>query len=219
MALPRVAVLASGSGSNLQALLNATATGNCAAEISLVISNNPGVYALSRAAKAGVEAIVLNHRDFAERPDFEAAVDRNLRNRQIDFVCLAGFMRILSRTFVESWRDRMLNIHPSLLPSFKGTNTHKRALAAGVRVSGCTVHFVRAELDDGPIIVQGIVPLKLEDTHSELAARVLEMEHECYPQALDLLARGQIVVRKEQVEFLRPTKSLFIHPLLGENAN
>jgi len=190
----RVGVLVSGRGSNLQALLDACADPSFPATIALVISNVPGAYALERAEKAGVATKVIRHNDFAGRDAFDAALDAALKEAGIEIICLAGFMRLLTPGFTESWRDRLINIHPSLLPAFRGLHTHERALEAGVRLHGCTVHVVRPELDEGPIIVQGAVPVLADDTPDSLAARVLAVEHRIYPLALRLLAEGRAVV-------------------------
>lgn len=198
----RVGVLVSGRGSNLQALLDACADPGFPAEIALVISNVPGVFALERADKAGVPTQVIRHKDFPSREAFDTAVDVALRAAGIELVCLAGFMRLLTPGFTESWRDRLVNIHPSLLPSFRGLHTHERALQAGVRLHGCTVHMVRPELDDGPIIVQGAVPVLPGDTPDSLAERVLTVEHRIYPLALRLLAEGRAVVEGDTVRLL-----------------
>lgn len=194
IARKRVGVLVSGRGSNLQALLDASADPAFPAEIALVISNVPGVLALERAHKAGVATAVIPHRDFPTREAFDAAMDRVLREAGIEIVCLAGFMRLLSSGFVAGWRGAMLNIHPSLLPSFKGLHTHRRALEAGVKLHGCTVHLVTPDLDDGPILVQAAVPVEDDDDEDSLAARVLEQEHRAYPLALRLLAEGRVTV-------------------------
>ena len=194
-----VAVLASGGGSNLQALLDACAAGRCAARIVLVIADVPGAGALTRAERAGVPARLVDAKAYPTREAFEHALDEALRAVGADLVCLAGFMRILSPRFALAWQDRLLNIHPSLLPAFKGLHTHERALEAGVRLHGCTVHLVRPALDDGPILVQGAVPVLGGDDAKALAARVLAMEHRCYPLALDLLARGAVRVEGERV--------------------
>ena len=190
----KVGVLVSGRGSNLQALLDAAADPAFPAEIALVISNIPGVYALERAEKAGVPTLVIPHKQFASREEFDAAMDAALRAAGVEIVCLAGFMRLLTKGFVEGWTGRMINIHPSLLPSFKGLHTHERALEAGVKLHGCTVHLVTPELDDGPILVQAAVPVLPGDTPDDLAARVLEQEHKAYPLALKLLAEGRVAV-------------------------
>jgi len=196
----KVAVLISGRGSNLQALIDACARPGFPAEISLVISNVAGVQGLERAERAGIATRVIAHRDFAERARFDAAIDAALAESHVELVCLAGFMRILGEAFVARWRDRLVNIHPSLMPAFKGLNTHERALAAGVRFTGCTVHFVRPAMDDGPIIVQAAVPILPGDDAERLAARVLEAEHEAYPLALRLIAEGRVRVVEERVE-------------------
>lgn len=190
----KVGVLVSGRGSNLQALLDAAADPAFPAEIALVISNIPGVYALERAETAGVPTQVIPHKQFASREAFDAAMDAALRAAGIEIVCLAGFMRLLTKGFVEGWAGRMINIHPSLLPSFKGLHTHERALEAGVKLHGCTVHLVTPELDDGPILVQAAVPVLAHDSADTLAARVLEQEHRAYPLALRLLAEGRVTV-------------------------
>ena len=190
----KVGVLVSGRGSNLQALLDACADPAFPAEITLVISNVPGVYALERAAQAGVPSLVISHKGFASREAFDAEMDKALRAAGIEIVCLAGFMRLLSTGFAESWRGRMINIHPALLPSFKGLHTHRRAIEAGVKLHGCTVHLVTPELDDGPILVQAAVPVLASDDEDSLAARVLEQEHKAYPQALKLLAEERVTI-------------------------
>lgn len=190
----KVGVLVSGRGSNLQALLDACADPSFPAEISLVISNVPGVYALERAEKAGVPTLTIPHKGFPSREAFDAEMDKALRAAGIEIVCLAGFMRLLSTPFAEGWRGRMINIHPALLPSFKGLHTHRRAIEAGVKLHGCTVHLVTPELDDGPILVQKAVPVLSQDDEDTLAARVLEQEHKAYPEALRLLAEGRVTV-------------------------
>lgn len=200
----RVGVLVSGRGSNLQALLDACADPAFPAEVALVISNVPGVYALERAAAAGVASCVIPHKPFPSREAFDAAMDAELRRAGIEIVCLAGFMRLLSAGFVAGWRDRMINIHPALLPSFKGLHTHQRALDAGVRLHGCTVHLVTPDLDDGPILVQAAVPVLSGDDADALAARVLEQEHRIYPLALRLLAEDRIRVVGNRAEIDAP---------------
>lgn len=194
----RVAVLISGRGSNLLALIEGTRPSACA-EIALVISNRADAPGLAHAAHARIATAVIPHRDFPTQVAFEHAIDRTLHDHGISMVCLAGFMRVLSPWLVERWRDRMLNVHPSLLPAFRGLDTHRRVLDAGVRFTGCTVHLVRAEVDDGPIIVQGVVPVHPDDTPETLAARVLAAEHRCYPLALDLVASGRTRVQDEKV--------------------
>jgi phosphoribosylglycinamide formyltransferase-1 len=191
MARKRVCVLISGRGTNMAALIEAAADPAYPAEIAVVISNRPGAAGLEIATAAGIATEVVDHRGFSSRQDFEVALDRRLRNTAIDLVCLAGFMRVLSPYLVSRWPDRLLNIHPSLLPAFPGLDTHAQALAAGVKLHGATVHYVRPSLDDGPIIAQAAVPVIAADTPESLAARVLAAEHRLYPLALSLVASGQ----------------------------
>jgi len=195
----RSAVLISGRGSNLQALIAASARPDASATIALVISNRADAAGLDHARQAGIATQVISHRTFATQTAFEDVINAALQEHRIGLVCLAGFMRVLSPWFVERWRDRLLNIHPSLLPAFRGLDTHRRVLAAGVRFTGCTVHLVRAEVDDGPIIAQAVVPVRHDDTEDSLAARVLAAEHRCYPIALELLASGRAWVIDDQV--------------------
>lgn len=199
MARLKTAVLISGRGTNLQALIDACGEPSYPAEICLVVSNRPGTAGLARAEDAGIATRVVDHKDFADRQSFEFALDGVLRDAEAEFVCSAGFMRVLTAWFVERWRDRQINIHPSLLPAFPGLDTHARALAAGVRFAGCTVHFVRTEVDAGPIIVQAAVPVLPDDVEETLAARVLEAEHRIYPLALRLAAEGRVKVVNETV--------------------
>ncbi len=189
-----VAVLISGRGSNLQALIDACAQPDFPARIVAVISNNPGAGGLERANAANIPTAVVNHRDFEDRESFENAVDEELKNFKAKFICLAGFMRILDGRFVNRWKDRILNIHPSLLPSFKGLHTQERALEAGVRFTGCTVHIVRPEMDDGPIILQAALAVDPEDDADNLSSKVLELEHIIYPEALKLIALGRVSI-------------------------
>lgn len=191
MSAKRVAVLISGRGSNLKALIEAGRRPDAPYDIALVIANKPEAGGLALADAAGIANLVIDHKSHDGREAFERALDGALEEAGIELVCLAGFMRVLTPWFVRHWQDRLLNIHPSLLPAFKGLDTHARALEAGVRVHGCTVHLVRPELDDGPILVQGVVPVMDEDTEESLAARVLEVEHRCYPLALDYVASGR----------------------------
>ncbi len=214
MAGRRTAVLISGSGSNLEALLDASESGRCAAEIALVVSNRADAFGLERARRHGVAAEVLDHRGFAGRAAFENRLDGLLRAMDIELVCLAGFMRVLTPGFVKAWRDRLLNIHPSLLPAFPALRTHERALEAGCRVHGCTVHLVRPTLDQGPILVQGVVPVLADDDAASLAARVLEVEHRCYPLALNLVALGRVRISGDAVILPADAERLVVHPSL-----
>ncbi|MBK3732989.1 phosphoribosylglycinamide formyltransferase [Azospirillum brasilense] len=205
----KVGVLISGRGSNLQALIDACAAPDFPAEIALVLSNKADAYGLERATAAGVPVAVVSHRDFpGDKRAFEEAMDARLREAGVELVCLAGFMRLLSPWFVERWHDRMINIHPSLLPSFKGLDTHQRALDAGVRFHGCTVHYVRSEMDEGPIIAQAAVPVLPGDDADRLSARVLEAEHRLYPQALRLIAGGRARVEDGRVTLSGPAADL-----------
>ncbi|HRX37965.1 MAG TPA: phosphoribosylglycinamide formyltransferase [Parvularculaceae bacterium] len=206
MARKKLAVLISGRGSNLQSLLDAAAAKDFPAEIALVISNKPDAGGLARAEKAGVPQLTINHRDFgkgpAARAAFDGALSDALAKADIDFICLAGFMRILTEEFVERWRGKLINIHPSLLPSFKGLDVHERMIEAGVKIAGCTVHFVTAEMDAGPIIGQAAVPVMPGDDADTLAARILTEEHRLYPACVKLLAEGKArLTAKGVVEF------------------
>jgi phosphoribosylglycinamide formyltransferase-1 len=194
----KLGVLISGRGSNLQALIDAFAGSDSAAEIKLVLSNKADAYGLERARIAGIPTQVIDHKAYDGRAGFDAALDHALRQANVELVCLAGFMRLLTPGFVTAWRDRMINIHPSLLPAFPGLHTHERALEAGVRFTGCTVHFVRAEMDTGPIILQAAVPVLPSDDADLLAARVLEAEHRCYPEAVRLIAGGRVRVEGDR---------------------
>ena len=188
----RVAILISGRGSNMTALIEAAEAKDYPAEIALVISNRPDAPGLASARAAGVATAIVDHPRFGdEREAFEHALDGELRKSRIDLVCLAGFMRLLTPWFVTRWSGRMLNIHPSLLPQFKGLQTHRRALEAGMKRHGATVHFVVPEMDSGPIVAQDSVAVREGDTEETLAARVLELEHKLYPRALRAVAEGR----------------------------
>lgn len=200
MARLKVGVLISGRGTNLQALIDACAEPGFPAEIKLVIANRADAAGLQRATGAKIPTQVIPHRGFASREAFDAALTTALEKAQIELVCLAGFMRLLTPGFVAHWRDRLINIHPSLLPAFPGLDTHARVLAQGVRFSGCTVHFVRAEMDNGPIIVQATVPVLPGDDADQLAARVLQAEHRAYPLALRLIGEDRVTVVGERTE-------------------
>ena len=187
----RIAVLVSGRGSNLQAVIDAVAQGTLDAEIAVVVSNRAGAAGLDRARAAGIETVTIPHRDYPTREAFEDVLVRELRERRVSLVCLAGFMRLLGRTFLDAFPTAILNIHPSLLPAFPGVDAQKQALEHGAKVAGATVHFVTGELDGGPIIRQAAVPVDDDDTAETLAARILEEEHRIYPEAIGLvLDRG-----------------------------
>ncbi len=183
-------VLISGRGSNLQALIDAIADRRLDASIAVVISNRAAAEGLGRAAAAGIETLVLDHRDFASRGDYDAALAQRLQARGVRVVCLAGFMRLIGPPLLDAFPDAILNVHPSLLPSFPGVDAQAQAVAHGVRVSGATVHLVTGELDGGPIVAQGAVPVQNDDTAATLAARILEVEHRLYPEAVQLVLDG-----------------------------
>jgi phosphoribosylglycinamide formyltransferase-1 len=188
---PAVGILISGRGSNMLALIAAARAPDFPARVAVVISNRPQAPGLALARAQNVKALAIDHRSFATREAFDDAIEAALVREGVELVCQAGFMRIQSSAFATRWLGRQLNIHPSLLPSFKGLNAHKQALEAGVRISGCTVHYVTPELDSGPIIAQAAVPVLPQDTPETLAARILGAEHRLYPFALRLAASGQ----------------------------
>jgi phosphoribosylglycinamide formyltransferase-1 len=199
MAKKRVAILISGRGSNMAALIKAAKAKNYPAEIVLVISNRPQAKGLEIASAEGVATALIDHKTYPKRADFDAALERELAAANIEIICLAGFMRVLTDGFVKHWYGKMLNIHPSLLPAFRGVDTHRRALHAGVKTHGATVHFVVPELDAGPMVMQEEVPVLEDDTETTLAARVLKAEHRIYPAALKMLAAGKIRIEGERV--------------------
>ena len=198
----KLAVLVSGRGSNLQAIIDSIEKNNLAAEISLVLSNVPGAYALQRGKKHGLESIFLDPKSFSSRDDYEKQMIELLQTKSIDLVCLAGFMRILGKKFIDAFSGKIINIHPSLLPAFPGLNVQEKALQHGVRFSGCTVHFVNEEVDGGAIISQAVVPILDADDTQSLSDRILEQEHIIYPEAIRLIIEdrlgfsGRRVVRK-----------------------
>ncbi len=215
MIRPRVAVLISGRGSNMAALVEAAAKPNYPAEIALVLSNRADAAGLAHAAARGVPVAVVESRG-RTRPEFEAALQARLTEHRIALVALAGFMRVLTADFVAAWAGRMVNIHPSLLPAFPGLDTHARALAAGVRLHGCTVHLVTPGVDEGPIMAQAAVPVLPDDTEAALAARVLAEEHRLYPAALAWLASGRLRLEGgRMVGALRAATGVLANPLPG----
>ena len=201
MTCRRVAILISGRGSNMGSLIEAARAPDYPAAIALVVSNRPDAVGLERARAAGIEVLAIDHEAFPDRENFEQALDEGLTTRSIELVCLAGFMRVLTAAFVDRWAGRMLNIHPSLLPLFRGTRTHERALQEGVLVHGCTVHFVVPEIDAGPIVAQAAVPVVPGDTPESLAARVLAQEHVLYPKALRMVCSGEARLADGRVVF------------------
>jgi phosphoribosylglycinamide formyltransferase-1 len=217
MSRKRVAILISGRGSNMTALIAAAQDPTYPAEIVLVVSNRADAVGLGRAAEAGIATALVEHAG-RDRTTFEHALQDLFKSHKIDLICLAGFMRLLTPDFVGQWQGRMLNIHPALLPSFKGLDTHARALAAGAKIHGATVHFVTAEMDSGPIIAQAAVPVLDSDDIDALAARVLAAEHQIYPLALRLLADGQIEIiggRCRIKAASAPDARLFVPPISG----
>lgn len=195
----KTGVLISGRGSNLKALIDACAAPDFPAEIVLVLSNVEGAGGLEHASRAQIPTATLSHKDFPNRAAFDEAMNAKLRAAGVEFVCLAGFMRLLSARFTKNWEGKMINIHPSLLPLFKGLHVHEQVLAAGATESGCTVHYVIPELDSGPAIVQARVPVEPGDTPDTLAARVLREEHRIYPQALRMVAEGKVRLENGRV--------------------
>jgi phosphoribosylglycinamide formyltransferase-1 len=201
----RTAILISGRGSNMAALLSAAADPAYPAEIALVLANKPAAGGLARAAEAGIPTAVVESRPFGkDRAAFEVAMEAELSRHGVELIALAGFMRVLTEGFVQRWAGRMINIHPSLLPAFPGVDTHARALAAGVRFHGCTVHLVTPGVDEGPIIAQAAIPVLAEDTEDRLGARVLEQEHALYPAALALVASGRVHMDGDRAVIERP---------------
>ncbi len=193
----RVAILISGRGSNMVALIDAAKAKNFPAEIALVVSNEPAAQGLDRARASGIATAIVDHRPYGkDRAAFERALQAAIEPHRIDLICLAGFMRLLTPWFIGQWEARLLNIHPALLPAFKGLDTHVRALAAGAKQHGATVHFVVPEMDSGPIIAQEAVPVLPDDTEASLAARVLAVEHRIYPQALRMVAEGRVRIER-----------------------
>jgi phosphoribosylglycinamide formyltransferase-1 len=202
MAVPRklrLGVIASGSGSNLQAIIDRCADQSIDAEIVLVLSNVPGAGALDRAAQAGIATALIDHRIFAERVDFDRAVVAALQVANVDLVVLAGFMRLITAPFIAAFPERIINIHPALLPAFPGLHVQKKALEAGARFSGCTVHFVDGGVDTGPIIIQAVVPILDGDDEASLSARILVQEHRIYPRAIQLIAEGRLRIEGRRV--------------------
>ncbi|WP_182188375.1 phosphoribosylglycinamide formyltransferase [Pectinatus frisingensis] len=196
---PVLGILASGRGTNLQSIIDAVDEGKISAEIGLVITDKPAVMALQRAEKNNIPNICVDRKKYAMREDFEAKLLEKLREYEVEHIILAGFMRILSAAFIRNYKNHILNIHPALLPSFVGAHAHRDALAYGVKVSGCTVHFVDEGMDSGPIIAQAAVPVFDTDTEETLAARVLEQEHIIYPKAIELYLTGKLHIEGRKV--------------------
>jgi len=197
----RVSILISGGGSNMDALIRAAADKDYPAEVATVISNRPQAAGLERAQAQGIDARCIDHKTCAGREAFEARLEEQLKSKGVDLIACAGFMRIFSDGFATRWQGRMVNIHPSLLPSYPGLDTHARALADGVKLHGCTVHFVSGAVDAGPIIAQSVLTVLPDDTEDELARRVLRLEHELYPMVLAWLAAGEVSLKEGRVVY------------------
>lgn len=203
----KLAVLISGRGSNLKSLIAACSEKDFPAEIVVVISNRPDAKGLEYAKDAGIKTEVVDHKKYKFRVRFEEAMQEKIKKSGAELVCLAGFMRLLTKWFVEQWEDRIINIHPSLLPAFPGTNVQEKAIKAGVKFSGCTVHFVRPEMDSGPIIIQSAVPVYANDKVEDLEQRILKSEHICYPLAVRMIAEGGVEIKDEVVHIKGQKKS------------
>lgn len=197
--LLKLGILISGNGSNLQSIIDYIEKGSLKATIKIVISNNPDAYGLTRAKKHGIPVVILKNGDFINKEDFDLELINILKNNSVDLVILAGFMRVLTPTFLKAFPQKIMNIHPALLPSFPGIHGQKQALEYGVKLSGCTVHFVDEGVDTGPIIIQSAVQVFDDDTEETLAARILKEEHRIYPQAIQLFAEGKIEIKGRKV--------------------
>ena len=215
----RIGVLASGGGTNLQSIIERCQDDSLDAEIAVVICNNPAAGALERAAQAGIASRCINHRDFSSREDFDTAVVSALQESGVELVVLAGFMRIITQTFIDAFPDRVINIHPALLPSFPGLHVQQQAIDYGARFSGCTVHFVDGGVDTGPILIQAVVPVLQDDTAETLAARILEQEHRIYPRAIQLIAENRVHINDRQVSIdpaCPASRSALVNPSLED---
>jgi len=214
-----IGVLISGSGTNLQAIVDAIAAKRLDASIEIVLSNREDAYGLVRAQNHGLATVVLDHKKFSSREAFDEAVVEILRGRGVELVVLAGFMRLLSPVFIKAYSNRIMNIHPALLPSFPGLHVQKKAVDHGVRFAGCTVHFVNEECDEGPIIIQAVVPVFPDDTEEILAARILKQEHRIYPRAIQLYSEGRLRVEGRRVlvdGLIRDESRVLVQPPLEE---
>jgi phosphoribosylglycinamide formyltransferase-1 len=211
-----IGVLASGRGSNFQSIIDAIESGSLKAKIVLLITDNPKAYAVERARKHGIEPLIMVPNQYGSRNDYYKAVVQELRTREVGLVVLAGFMRIIGKPLIEAYRDRVMNIHPALLPSFPGLHGQKQAQDYGVRISGCTVHFVDEGMDTGPIIIQAAVPVSFEDTEESLSERILKLEHKIFPEAIRLFSEGRLEVigRKVKIAGAAPDKSSLVFPPL-----
>lgn len=212
-----IGVLISGSGTNLQAIIDAIEAGKLDAKIQVVLSNRADAYGLARAKNHGIPTEILDHKKFPSREAFDEAVIEILRARNVELVVLAGFMRLLSPVFVKAYSNRIMNIHPALLPAFPGLHVQKKAVEHGARFSGCTVHFVNEECDEGPIIIQAVVPVFPDDTEESLAARILQQEHRVYPRAIQLYSEGRLRVDGRKVfvdDLIKEQNQVLVQPPL-----
>lgn len=216
MELMSIGVLASGRGSNFQSIIDAIEAGSLKAKIVLLLTDNPNAYAIARAKKHGIESLVMLPKQYETCNAYYEAVVRELKVRNVDLVVLAGFMRIIGKPLIEAYRDRIMNIHPALLPSFPGLHGQKQAQDYGVRISGCTVHFVDEGMDTGPVIIQAAVPVCFEDTEETLSERILKVEHKIFPEAIRLFSEGRLEVigRKVKIAGAVPDKSFLVFPPL-----
>ena len=194
-----IGVLASGRGTNLQAIIEAVEEGRIEGEISIVVSDNPDAYALKRAKQHNIETQYINFKEFKDREDYDKEIIKTMKKKKVNLVVLAGYMRILSPYFIRTYKNKIINIHPALLPSFPGLHAQRQAVVNGVKVSGCTVHFVDEGVDLGPIILQKAVEVKDDDTEESLAERILKEEHQIYPQAIQLFSQGRLIIKGRKV--------------------
>jgi phosphoribosylglycinamide formyltransferase-1 len=216
MQLMSIGVLASGRGSNFQSIIDAIESGSLKAKIVLLITDNPNAFAVDRARKHGIEPLIMVPNQYGTRNEYYKAVVQELRIREVGLVVLAGFMRIIGKPLIEAYRDRVMNIHPALLPSFPGLHGQKQAQDYGVKISGCTVHFVDEGMDTGPIIIQAAVPVSCEDSEESLSERILKLEHKIFPEAIRLFSEGRLEVigRKVKIAGAAPDKSFLVFPPL-----
>ena len=195
-----IAVFCSGSGSNFQAIADSLKSGEIPAKIALIVCDNPKAFALERAKKLGIKALLVERKNFSSKDEFEAEIIKNLEKEKIELICLAGYMRLVGAKFVQHYQNKIINIHPALLPSFKGTHGVKDALDYGAKVTGVTVHFVDAEMDHGPIILQQALGIKDDDTEESLASRIHQLEHRLYPEAVKLFVEGKLKITGRKVK-------------------
>ena len=217
----RIGILISGRGSNMKSLVEACRRKEFPAEVVCVLSNNPKAEGAAWAQSRSLPTIVLDHTSYKDRPSFENDLQAALQKFDVEIICLAGFMRLLSQNFVRRWENRILNIHPSLLPAFKGLNTHQRVLKENVKFTGCTVHIVEPAMDEGPILGQAVVPVLPQDTEESLAVRVLDAEHQLYPKILELFSRGDILLKEGKISypFTINASGAWYHPPLKSPKN